>query len=145
MLEVTHNPLNIRFSRFNYWSGQIAPYKGFCCFKSEDLGYRAAIILLRNYIIKRNLTTPYQIIHRFAPDSENDTVRYLDYIRVNRKIDIYKPVADYESLFKLISAMAYYETHSRVSVDTLRMISIHYGLFVNSPLLMRYAEPIQGV
>ena len=74
------NPLNIRFSAANHWLGlhPLQPnVKGFCRFTNFDYGYRAAILLIKNYIRRYRCDTPAQIIHRWAPPSENRTDLYI--------------------------------------------------------------------
>ena len=71
------NPCNIRYNVMNNWKGQTGCNKGFCTFDSMEHGYRAAFVLLLNYI-KRGFKTPTQIISRWAPETENDTKAYID-------------------------------------------------------------------
>ena len=71
-----NNPLNIRFSPMNQWKGQIGCRKGFCVFDTKVHGYRAALVLLHNYV-KRGYDTVHEIISRWAPASENDTKNYI--------------------------------------------------------------------
>lgn len=70
------NPLNIRYNIMNHWKGQTGCNKGFCTFDSMEHGFRAAFVLLLNYV-KRGYVTPTQIISRWAPESENDTAAYI--------------------------------------------------------------------
>lgn len=76
-----NNPLNIRYNRRNDWNGQVGEKNGFVIFDSNRNGIRAGFVLLHTYWTKRNCRTLWDIIHRFAPPSENDTLRYVDYIR----------------------------------------------------------------
>lgn len=73
------NPLNIRFSPMNTWKGQIGSRKGFCVFDSFEHGFRAAFVLLHNYI-RRDYDTVFEIVSRWAPASENDTKSYIRYV-----------------------------------------------------------------
>lgn len=70
------NPLNIRYNVMNHWKGQTGCNKGFCTFDSMEHGFRAAFVLLLNYV-KRGYDTPTEIISRWAPESENDTKAYI--------------------------------------------------------------------
>ena len=71
------NPLNIRFSKDTNWMGsKLKSSKGFVVFATFGFGYRAAVMILRNYA-KRGLTTVPQIIETWAPRSENDTEEYI--------------------------------------------------------------------
>ena len=71
-----NNPLNIRFSPMNNWRGQIGCNHGFCEFDTMEHGFRAAIVLLHNYV-KRGYDNVYEIISRWAPKSENNTKAYI--------------------------------------------------------------------
>lgn len=79
-----NNPFNIRFLKSNKWigidNGLPQDERGFCRFTSIEYGLRAGVVLLRNYIEKKNLTDVESIIKRFAPPSENATYRYLRYV-----------------------------------------------------------------
>lgn len=70
------NPLNIRYSPMNKWQGQTGCNRGFCTFDNMELGFRAALVLLRNYV-RRGLVTPAQIVSNWAPENENDTKAYI--------------------------------------------------------------------
>lgn len=70
------NPLNIRASVKNNWLGSRGSYKGFVVFNSSKMGYRAALMLLRNYV-RKGYDTVGSIINRWAPPSENDTESYV--------------------------------------------------------------------
>lgn len=69
----------------NDWRGQTGSNKGFCVFSDLTLGYRAALVLLSNYL-KRGHVSIKAIISRWAPASENDTKAYISYVssRVSR-------------------------------------------------------------
>lgn len=76
---LTNNPLNIRYTPMNTWRGQTGSRKGFCEFDSLKNGYRAALVLLRNYIAHGHRTI-HQIISRWAPASENNTKAYIRFV-----------------------------------------------------------------
>lgn len=77
-----NNPLNIRHSASN-WQGVLAEQndKCFVQFISLDYGYRAAWKILQSYYHlfcgENRPFTVGNIIHRWAPPSENDTKAYL--------------------------------------------------------------------
>lgn len=73
---INNNPLNIRYSPMNVWKGQTGSNKGFCVFTELKYGYRAALVLLSNYV-KRGNVSIQAIISRWAPASENDTAAYI--------------------------------------------------------------------
>lgn len=76
-----HNPLNIRISN-NAWKGKISPSgdPAFEQFISLPYGYRAALVLMRNYIDKYNCNTVQKIIERWAPPTENNTLAYIQHV-----------------------------------------------------------------
>ncbi len=74
-----NNPLNIRYSEKNQWLGQTGERNGFCVFSEEKYGWRAAFVLLKNYH-KKGFRTISQIVHRFAPASENPTSSYVSFV-----------------------------------------------------------------
>ena len=85
LYEKTNNPLNIRFNKDNNWKGQTTTLRGFVVFKTPEYGYRAAYVLLCNYI-RKGYNTPRKIITRWAPPTENDTEAYINY--VSKTMDI---------------------------------------------------------
>jgi hypothetical protein len=76
-----HNPLNIRISN-NEWKGKISPSgdPAFEQFISMPYGYRAALVLMRNYINKYGCNTVQKIIERWAPPTENNTLAYIQHV-----------------------------------------------------------------
>jgi len=80
-LGVTNNNFgNIRFNNLTHWKGQTGSNHGFCVFESYEYGIRALYILLRTYIEKYKLTNVCDIIDRYAPPSENDTLSYIRFV-----------------------------------------------------------------
>lgn len=75
-----NNPFNIRFKSFNKWLGQVGHTRGFCDFSSFDYGVRAACILIMRSYRKKDVLTISEIVNRFAPSSENDTGKYIDFL-----------------------------------------------------------------
>ena len=78
-----NNPLNLKIrTKGNPWVGVIPKEKNtdgtFEQFTDMVYGYRAAMVLLRNYTILYGLRTIAQIICRFAPEPENNTERYIE-------------------------------------------------------------------
>ena len=76
-----NNPLNIR--KGNEWQGERHPQTDpdFEEFKNLEDGFRAAFVLIRNYIRRRPpINTPRLIIQRWAPAKENPTNHYLQYV-----------------------------------------------------------------
>ena len=73
-----NNPLNI-VQTTDKWQGLREPQydKRFCEFIDMAHGYRAAFIILKNYIKKHGWCTIEQIISHWAPKNENDTGVYI--------------------------------------------------------------------
>lgn len=73
------NPFNIRHSKRNRWKGLSLTQtdKSFCQFTHFTYGISAGMKLLINYRKKYGLVTISQILHRFAPPIENETVEYI--------------------------------------------------------------------
>lgn len=76
-----NNPLNIRYSTANKWQGKALPNTDenhtFEQFISMEYGYRAAMVLIRNYISKYHTDTVEEIISKWAPANENNTNSYI--------------------------------------------------------------------
>lgn len=102
-----NNPLNIRIG--NVWLGETTNPTDleFEQFVSMEYGIRAAFVILRRYINHYHLTTPAQIISRWAPRSENDTAKYVD--TVCRRLCIHPDTqlvfTDKDIMVRLVSAM----------------------------------------
>jgi hypothetical protein len=73
-----NNPGNIRKGKDN-WKGMAEKQTDaqFVQFRDMAYGYRALLILLKNYIEKRGCVTIRDIIRRWAPSVENDTEAYI--------------------------------------------------------------------
>jgi hypothetical protein len=75
-----HNPANIRASN-DKWQGMTGQdNNGFIIFESAFFGLRAMAKLLQNYKKLYGLQTVAGIIDRWAPDSENNTLAYIDFV-----------------------------------------------------------------
>ena len=69
-----NNIVNIRYSPYNNWLGQIAPLRGFCQFSNVYSCCRAFIILYN----KRSSLSLRAFVTIFAPPSDgNNTERYI--------------------------------------------------------------------
>lgn len=107
-----NNPLNIR--KGNNWQGERNPQTDtqFEEFQNLEYGFRAAFIIIRNYIRKRPpVNTPRTIIARWAPPTENATNAYLSYVcnRATLTPDTVLSWNDKNALCRLVWAMAQYE------------------------------------
>ena len=76
-----NNPGNIRISGIKY-QGEIQPSKdkSFKQFSSMPYGYRAMFVILRTYYVKHGLKSISQMIRRWAPANENNTVAYINHV-----------------------------------------------------------------
>lgn len=121
-----NNPLNIRRNSIQ-WVGmsdkQTDP--AFVVFQSMYYGIRAAVIILRNYYKKYHLSTIQEIISRWAPLSENDTHRYVQYVSDTLKkshlatLDMNDPT----TIAHLVQAMAVFESGTYLKVDEIEAIA----------------------
>ena len=125
-----NNPLNIR--KGSNWKGlsPVQSDKSFCVFSDMRYGIRAALYLLLKYYTKYHLHTLYDIISRWAPDSENDTWNYCKLVAKQLDIPV-KFIAtldlrlsyDYERLYNFLCAMIY--------VENGRHLYVPYDLFID--------------
>lgn len=76
-----NNPGNIKRSAMK-WIGlkKLQSDCTFCQFTDMKYGVRAFFILMRTYRYRYGLKTPSDIIHRYAPGSENDVESYLMFL-----------------------------------------------------------------
>lgn len=122
-----NNPLNIKFNVNNHWKREVRPSSDpvFCQFLDMSHGFRAAMLILRKYIIHYHLTSASAIIQRFAPASENDTRAYSNFV-CNRMVkcgcdssNIQVPSKDF---FCLVDSMAVFESNVNYGIDRLKLI-----------------------
>jgi hypothetical protein len=115
------NPLNIRIG--NVWLGEVPnpTDNEFEQFVSMFYGLRAGFILLRRYIRRYHLTTVPDIISRWAPGSENNTVKYIDTVCQLSGItpDAQLDYGDEETLVNLVDAMILVECGQHVDRSTI--------------------------
>lgn len=118
-----NNPGNIRYNARNRWLGQTPPVNGFCSFSTLSYGMRALIILLFNYI-RKGINTPSAIITRYAPPSENNTKRYIDYVVSQVGTD--EPIVTLPRFCHLVIAICRMETGAVWSEGYIKsIISLH--------------------
>lgn len=75
-----NNPFNIRFSRNNMWIGQVGQTNGFVDFSDVEYSVRAAALLIMRSYRSKGVLTISEIVHRYAPVSENDTAKYIAFL-----------------------------------------------------------------
>ena len=105
-----NNPLNIRISS-DAWRGKVTPNTDGAFEQFVDLahGYRAALVILRNYINKYGQNTIRKMITRWAPPEDgNDTESYIRNVSKLSGIgaDTVITASDKESLVKIAYAMS---------------------------------------
>ena len=75
------NPGNIRHNDAFSWLHEIQPDEaGFCRFNDPIFGIRAAVLIFHHYQEYSNLTTIEEMIRRWAPPVENDSIDYARYV-----------------------------------------------------------------
>lgn len=77
LCESINNPGCIKDNGITKWLGSNGQEKGFVRFTEPLWGIRAMAIILRTYRQKYGLRTISAIIHRWAPESENNTIAYI--------------------------------------------------------------------
>ena len=102
-----NNPLNIRIG--NTWLGErMNPTDSeFEEFVSIEYGYRAAFCVLRRYIRRYHKNTITAIVSTWAPSTENNTQRYIDFVAGKLQISP-SDIIDYgdkDMMVRLVAAM----------------------------------------
>lgn len=118
-----NNPLNIRISG-DAWQGRVSSPqqtdKAFLQFTEFRYGFRAALKLLRNYVVIHHCHSIEQIISRWAPTSENNTENYIRIVcHLMREDKFFQPCSTMD-FFKLAASMAVVESTKRVWMDAER-------------------------
>ena len=120
--ERNNNPLNIRRVVGTHWRGEIvSPIddKEFVQFSSLEHGIRAAFCILDTYRRKYQATCIEDIISRWAPPAENDTMAYISSVCLATGIggkERLKPT-QYGSLIK---AMALIESRMQLPEELIQ-------------------------
>ena len=123
-----NNPLNIRHSK-DQWQGKALKQtdKAFVQFDSRLMGYRAAFVLLRNYI-RKGVNTIGKIIARWAPSSDgNNTRAYIDFVSRSTGINASHAIRweDKKDLVDIVRSMAQMESGI---IEDKRLIEEAYTL-----------------
>ena len=108
-----NNPLNIRHGK-SQWQGMHEKQtdKQFVQFKERVYGYRAAFVLLKNYIGKGKDTIG-KIIAKWAPSSDgNNTQNYINYVSSTTGINASHALRweDKDDLVEIVRSMAHMES-----------------------------------
>ena len=130
--ETNRNPLNIRHSARNHWLGLVSncpQRRGFCNFISAAHGYRAAVVLIKNYINRYGLDTPRKIIARWAPPSENQTMLYIYSVCGRCCLDPDQKISPTgPQIGMLVAAMARQETGMHITPEGVDEIRARFGV-----------------
>lgn len=125
-----NNPLNIR--KGSKWKG-LSPVQGdksFCVFTSMRYGIRAGMYLLLRYYNQYQLCTIYDIISRWAPHNENDTLSYCRQVAkqlgiAEKHIAVFDlELNNWSNLYELISAMIYVENGKHLFINASEFLDI---------------------
>lgn len=127
-----NNPLNIR--KGNNWKGerQHQSDPSFEEFESLQMGLRAGFIILRNYqrtslAPKMRANTIRKIINRWAPASENNTLKYIDTVAKRSGLNPDELIAyrDKPRMLAVVEAMCFVECGQPIDKE---IISSAYDL-----------------
>jgi len=124
-----NNPLNIRYNARNQWAGMTGrDNAGFCTFKHEIYGYRAAWVILKHFwhvFSKKGMAFSLRnIITHWAPPQENDTEAYIQHVAhqtgvpADRHLLLY---GDHDTLAGIIAAMARHECGAGAHINLLNI------------------------
>lgn len=123
-----NNPFNIRASKANPWMGKDFSYTGaFEKFYFVEYGLRAGMKLLLNYW-RRGLVTVRDIIRTYAPPTENDTEKYIDYVCSQLHVFSTTRLVFCKDFIPLCKAICWYESNYDVSYEKLEEIRIKYHI-----------------
>ena len=127
-----NNPLNIR--KGNNWKGERKPQSdpAFEEFESLQMGLRAGFIILRNYqrislAPKMRANTIRKIINRWAPPSENNTLKYIETVAKRSGLNPDELIAyrDKPRMLAVVEAMCFVECGKAIDKE---IISSAYDL-----------------
>ena len=108
-----NNPLNIEYNPRNKWRGQVGSDGRFAIFVSREYGYRAAIVILRNYQKRYRIMTLTELIGRWCPPSEpgNNTPHYIRTVSERGHLPVDEPLdlGNKSVVVRLLEAMTFVE------------------------------------
>jgi len=110
-----NNPGNIRKSTTKFVGEIYSEDAAFKRFGTMEHGVRAAGKILLTYYLHHQLKTPYDIIKRWAPPNENDTVAYAKAVAAHLGMDAHDTVnvTERATLPKLLTAIFRHENGRR--------------------------------
>lgn len=108
-----NNPLNIEYSPRKRWRGQVGSDGRFAIFSTREYGYRAALVILRNYQRRYHLLTLTELIGRWCPAGEvgNNTPRYIATVARRGCLPVDEPInlGNKSVVVRLLEAMTFVE------------------------------------
>ena len=122
-----NNPLNIR--KGNNWLGERHPQMdaAFEEFESMEYGIRAGFKILRNYIsgyggLTHKVNTIEKIVRRWAPESENDTLAYINKVAKDTGIHPNEIVSfsDRNKMVAIVDAMISVECGQHIDIAVIQ-------------------------
>lgn len=130
-----NNPFNIVRSPANNWLGLTKDMFDdcrFCKFVSMEYGIRAGLVLLCNYVHVKKLTSVKDIINRFAPPSENDSLRYISFVRYFLDEcgtpELSEISSTQDCFFNLARAIMKFESDYDISLEDIKKIWFKFNL-----------------
>lgn len=126
-----NNPFNIKISSSNWLNKLPRKFNTdgvFEQFFEMKYGLRAGIRLLRNYQLRYGIGEIRFFIQRFAPSSENDTKRYINFVCEHLRsngfyvFDISYLTIDTIEFYTMCQAILLYESKYNVSTDYLSKV-----------------------
>ena len=102
--------------------------KGFVEYDSQEHCIRAWWVLMRTYRRRYGCTTVRQIVTRYAPPSENDTVRYVGFCCRRTGLGPDCELNGERDYARLGVAMARMETGTQVSVRDMASVRSEYHI-----------------
>ena len=121
-----NNIFNIRAGQAQ-WLGMTGSKKGFVEFDTQEHGIRAWLVLMRNYR-RRGLKSIRQIVSTYAPPTENQTERYIQYCC---QVVVLGDTADIgqDIMYAMLGvAMARMETGTRLDISEIRSVMKKYNI-----------------
>ena len=123
-----NNVGNIRPVGNGMWEGQVGVNKGFSVFDDVAWGIRAFATNMYSSINKHGTDTLRKYITRYAPESENDTSRYVSYVSNATGINPDAPIpTDVDNVRKILRAQMEIELGKRYA-DMVTDEDINEGL-----------------
>lgn len=116
-----NNPFNVRYSASNKWIGLVGNTRGFCDFSYVDYGIRAAAILILRTYRKNNVLTISELVHRWAPSSENNTDAYIRFLCYSLGVFPFDVPKDLDEYVKLLYYISVYEGNKVEPSEILRV------------------------